>query len=174
MKEETLKPLTEYIDDQNYLFQAKGELTTADMLSRITKRNDFGKLSLKLEMFIPCKDGKPLEKPTKEKYGWVESNSFDSEPSGWSIEGGEEAYDDVMIEHQQAEQKVLFKGDWYESGSNDEVKRFLNRDNKHILMYYNIDENRFVFPSHGVGGTKIEHISGLNLELTDYGKEQIL
>jgi hypothetical protein len=33
-----------------------------------------------------------FNKPTKEKYGWVESSGFDSEPSGWAFEGGEEAY----------------------------------------------------------------------------------
>jgi hypothetical protein len=38
------------------------------------------------------KDMKDLEKPTKEKFGWLDSNGFDGEPSGWQFEGGEEAY----------------------------------------------------------------------------------
>lgn len=33
-----------------------------------------------------------MEKPKKENYGWHERRSFDDEPSGWQIEGGEEAY----------------------------------------------------------------------------------
>jgi hypothetical protein len=37
-----------------------------------------------------------MEKPNKEKYGYVESTGFDSEPSGFVIEGGEEAYDKAM------------------------------------------------------------------------------
>ena len=37
-----------------------------------------------------------MEKPNKEKYGYVESTGFDSEPSGFVIEGGEEAYEEAM------------------------------------------------------------------------------
>ena len=37
-----------------------------------------------------------MEKPNKEKYGYVESTGFDSEPSGFVIDGGEEAYDKAM------------------------------------------------------------------------------
>ena len=37
-----------------------------------------------------------MEKPTKEKYGWIESNSFDSELSGFVFEDGEEAYEEAM------------------------------------------------------------------------------
>ena len=37
-----------------------------------------------------------MEQPIKENYGWVESTGFDSEPSGFTIEGGEEAYEEAM------------------------------------------------------------------------------
>lgn len=37
-----------------------------------------------------------MEKPNKKKYGYVESTGFDSEPSGFVIEGGEEAYEEAM------------------------------------------------------------------------------
>ena len=37
-----------------------------------------------------------MEKPIKEKYGYVESTGFDSEPSGFMLEGGEEAYEKAM------------------------------------------------------------------------------
>lgn len=37
-----------------------------------------------------------MEKPIKENYGWVESVGFDSEPSGFVVEGGEEAYEEAM------------------------------------------------------------------------------
>jgi hypothetical protein len=37
-----------------------------------------------------------MEKPMKENYGYVESSGFDSEPSGFVIEGGEEAYHEAL------------------------------------------------------------------------------
>ena len=37
-----------------------------------------------------------MEKPIKEKYGWHTQCGFDDEPSGWLIEGGEEAYQKAM------------------------------------------------------------------------------
>ncbi len=37
-----------------------------------------------------------MGKPTKENYGYVESTGFDSEPSGFVIEGGEEAYEEAL------------------------------------------------------------------------------
>lgn len=33
-----------------------------------------------------------MDKPKPEDFGWHESQGFDDEPSGWAIEGGEEAY----------------------------------------------------------------------------------
>lgn len=37
-----------------------------------------------------------MEKPNKEKYGWIESTGFDSEPSGFVVKDGEEAYEEAM------------------------------------------------------------------------------
>jgi len=37
-----------------------------------------------------------MEKPIKEQYGWVETTGFDGEPSGFMIEGGEEAYEEAI------------------------------------------------------------------------------
>ena len=34
-----------------------------------------------------------MKKPIKENYGWYSQCGFDDEPSGWYVEGGEEAYD---------------------------------------------------------------------------------
>ena len=34
-----------------------------------------------------------LPKPDPKRYGWHEKAGFDDEPSGWMIEGGEEAYE---------------------------------------------------------------------------------
>lgn len=38
----------------------------------------------------------PEKKPSKEAYGWEDSSGFDQEPGGWLIEGGEEAYEEVL------------------------------------------------------------------------------
>jgi hypothetical protein len=46
------------------------------------------------------------EKPTPEQYGYVENNGFDSEPSGWVIEGGEEAYEIALKEWEEWNEKV--------------------------------------------------------------------
>lgn len=35
-------------------------------------------------------------KPQKEDFGYVESTGFDSEPSGYVVEGGEEAYEEAL------------------------------------------------------------------------------
>lgn len=37
-----------------------------------------------------------MKEPNKEKYGWHTQSSFDDEPTGWLLEGGEEAYEDAM------------------------------------------------------------------------------
>ena len=37
-------------------------------------------------------------KPKKEDYGWITQSGFDNEPSGWAIEGGEEAYSKAIEE----------------------------------------------------------------------------
>ena len=37
-----------------------------------------------------------IKKPDPEKYGWHEQCGFDDEPSGWLLEGGEEAYNEAV------------------------------------------------------------------------------
>ena len=36
------------------------------------------------------------KKPIKENYGWIESSQFDGEPSGFCVEGGEEAFEEAL------------------------------------------------------------------------------
>lgn len=38
-----------------------------------------------------------MKQPTKEDYGFVSNNQFDGEPSGWVLEGGEEAYAEALV-----------------------------------------------------------------------------
>jgi len=35
-------------------------------------------------------------KPTPEQFGWHNQNGFDDEPSGWMLEGGEDAYYEAL------------------------------------------------------------------------------
>lgn len=39
-----------------------------------------------------------MKEPKKEDYGWIENNQFDGEPSGFCVEGGEEAFNEAMEE----------------------------------------------------------------------------
>jgi len=43
--------------------------------------------------------------PAKEKYGWHTQCGHDDEPSGWLIEGGEEAYNEAMDKWQKSQLK---------------------------------------------------------------------
>jgi hypothetical protein len=42
------------------------------------------------------------EEPKKETYGWADAYGYDSETSGWMIEGGEEAYYEALEQYQSA------------------------------------------------------------------------
>ena len=54
-----------------------------------------------------------MEKPNKEKYGWHTQCGPDDEPTGWLIEGGEDAYYeairlwDIMKENGLSEEDVI-------------------------------------------------------------------
>ena len=40
-----------------------------------------------------------LTKPNMEEYGWCQQKTFYDLPTGWAIEGGEEAYDKAVKEY---------------------------------------------------------------------------
>lgn len=46
---------------------------------------------------------KLIKKPRKEDYGWHERTHIDDEPSGWFIEGGEEAYIQAVKDYKNQE-----------------------------------------------------------------------
>ncbi|MCT3691028.1 hypothetical protein HZQ92_05510 [Elizabethkingia anophelis] len=70
---------------------------------------EFLKQPLALWMFVPCdEEGKPLEEPTKEKYGWFSSTSYEEE-SGWMYEGGEDKYQEAFTEWQKSKERVFFE-----------------------------------------------------------------
>lgn len=45
-----------------------------------------------------------FEKPLPKKYGWHEQVGFDDQPSGWMIEGGEEAYYEALEQYENKQQ----------------------------------------------------------------------
>lgn len=49
-----------------------------------------------------------MEKPKKEHYGWHENEGPHDEPSGWLLEGGEEAYLEALNEWEDS-QKTSFQ-----------------------------------------------------------------
>lgn len=46
-------------------------------------------------------------KPNPKDYGWHDQNSFDDEPSGWMIEGGEEAYYEALKKYEELQNSNL-------------------------------------------------------------------
>lgn len=160
MKE--LKPLPDRID-----YIVKTGVSDRDIITKIINTINAGKTSLSLGQFTRCKDGKPLEKPTKEKYGWAEYNTFDSEPSGWLIEEGEDEYYKAIIEYETALSKVLFKG-WEIHPDNPKAITVYNKNNLGKFLSFRA--------STGVSfsGKTIESISHLNLELTQAGEKKLL
>ena len=52
-----------------------------------------------------------MEKPKKQNFGWIDSVGFDSEPSGFVFEGGEEAYEEAMKRWQFMEDNGLGEED---------------------------------------------------------------
>lgn len=76
---------------------------------------DFIKQPLALSMFIPCKDGKPLEKPKDYDYWKIRTESH-SGADCW-----EEKYYNECKEYQEAEARCIFEGfekvgEWLKSG----------------------------------------------------------
>jgi hypothetical protein len=51
-------------------------------------------------------NGFGIEKPKMEKYGWYEQAGFDDLPSGWMVEGGEEAYYEALEQWKEAESNL--------------------------------------------------------------------
>lgn len=62
-----------------------------------------------------------MEKPNKEKYGWHNQDSFDDLPSGWMLEGGEEAYFEALKEWQFMQDEFV----WHIYKKRKIMKRFL-------------------------------------------------
>ena len=109
------------------------------MLVEFMKHMTLLRTPLELGQFIPCKDGKPLEKPERE------------------LEGGEE---DSMSatqwkEYQQAEDRVLFKNITWEKGVGEAISIF--HKGYFLITYAN---NKFYW-----GKKTIEDLCGTGIEL---------
>lgn len=71
-----------------------------------------------------------MKEPRKEDYGWHERRQFDDEPSGWYVEGGEEAYNEALAKYHRLEAEGLIKSSILEPppGSAKTLKGLKDRD----------------------------------------------
>ena len=152
-----LNPIIEYIDN---LTEGHGHENFEEL---IIKRNHFGKLPLELGQFIPCLNGKPLEKPECfEKY--ILSHKLHMHPSWYT----------QCEEYETALSKVLFEG-WKVVEGTDTIQngnifiRFM-KDNTTDCTGYDPKITRFYVTSK----TIIEDIAHLNLILTKEGKKKLI
>lgn len=42
-----------------------------------------------------------MKKPIKENFGWHDQCGLDDEPTGWLLDGGEEAYNNALIKYEE-------------------------------------------------------------------------
>ncbi|AGO48849.1 hypothetical protein Phi46:3_gp105 [Cellulophaga phage phi46:3] len=78
----------------------------------LAKYAKFLSQEIKLEMFVPCKDGVPLSEPT-------------------DMYNGDQYFGSLMDEYQEAKEKVLFEGDWE-----------FERDDRYHWITYLIDKSK--------------------------------
>lgn len=134
------------------------------------KTIEAGETSLELGQFIPCLNGKPLEKPLK-------PIGYDKWKTG---EGGADGikcvvYQKAFQEFEQAEQKVLFKGWEYKhymwnkgGGVKEKLSPYIYCEA--IKRRFHLNENAH----NNLSNKTIEDISHLNLELTEQGEKELI
>jgi len=111
----TLTPLTNRLDslEEKHFPKGKEVVLTTDYvhfaLSPI-KTKDFGKQPLLLEKFIPCLNGKPLEKPKQKKYKIANAHEIGGGSYKWTVIGSGQSHLFDLKEYQQAEADCLFEG----------------------------------------------------------------
>lgn len=155
-----LNPLTEYID---YIERRLGEfeISLNEFFILLKKRRHFGKLPLELGQFIPCLNGKPLEKPNSSDDYYRDAN------------GIAENYLEALKEFETALSKVLFEG-WKVVEGTDTIQngnifiRFM-KDNITDCTGYDPKITRFYAYSY----TTIESIAHLKLILTKEGEKEL-
>lgn len=157
----TLKPLIEYIEYLNTIAknaEPKNRAITESLLwVKLMQYVKEIKTPLSLSQFIPCRDGKPLEKPDP---NGIYTDGFNS-PTDYPFQ---------VKEYETALSKVLFKGWRIEEETN--FKGAVVKDGYNAIRF---NEGR-VFLNYSITNEvkTIESISHLNLELTQYGKDKLL
>ena len=113
-----IKDISQKSEDAGECIEVEGALS----LVSIFKWDDFLKQPLTLGMFIPCKDGKPLEKPNRTDFRyWDYQNDTDKL---------EEAY-------QESEKLVIFKGFSHSGFHSEQNTYILSNSNIDLMMYKN-------------------------------------
>ena len=70
-----------------------------------------------------------MNKPDISKYGYVSSNSFEEE-SGWTIEGGEEAYYEALNKYNEEKQVHELLQEYFDNTDKKEIVKTWKQFNK--------------------------------------------
>lgn len=79
-----------------------------------------------------------MNKPDPKKYGFHDQQGFDDEPSGWLIEGGEEAYEKALQEWNRKEAALKMAQNEY-----DDPQSSSYRDNERYSWAVRIINNSY-------------------------------
>ncbi len=129
------------ISDKNLLPLRKSETVgpnyANDLMKSLKDINEYNtilKKPLTLGMFIPCKNGKPLECPESMQ----EKILGEAEPSTEKL--AKEAVDVYFCDHQEAEKRVLFEGFELDIGDNPEY--YYLRSSDYLLNGFHCDSDK--------------------------------
>lgn len=121
-------------------------------LRKIELYCEFLKQKLTLGMFVPCdSEGNVLKKKEPKDFGYNEESTTSK---SWK------AYEKYDLEYQQAQERVLFKGNWKHS-----------RDDRYINMNWVESEKLQVIPLHSV--KTIEDLIQYNIKITPNSIKQL-
>ena len=123
-----LIPMTDFIDK----FLHTGDLNY--QLRVLNNYKDFLKKHLKLEMFVPCdEDGNILKEPKR----WEDYLQYPD-----SFDGNKEW--DELYDYQQAKEKVLFEGFYYQSNFSEKQNKlyeYIRNKHPHVFSFEQINNS---------------------------------
>ena len=158
------------MDYQDFLRKKNLAMNPEDLLfgksycfDKANVHHDFLKSQPMLGDFVATNEkGEVMEKPEMEKYGYTTNDFFDGGCNGWTIEDGEEAYNEAMQEYQSALDRILWKGwKWRKYSDTESMYDLKHKDCSKDIAH----KNRGVITFHYSDTTYNELItSGVKLE----------